>query len=70
MAGHFFTYLLPGMYSMPIGVVPKLHLTDFHLVTDHSAGKFTLNNYITKADSTICLDSLQAFGTTLHAVHA
>jgi len=62
--------LLPGMYSMPIGVVPKPHSTDFHLVTDHSAGKFALNNYIIKADSTIRLDSLQDFGTNLHAVQA
>ena len=59
--------LLPGMYSMHIGVIPKPHSTDFPLVTDHSAREFTLNNYITKADSTICLDSLQEFSTTLRA---
>jgi len=62
--------LLPGMYSMPIGVVPKPHSTDFRLVTDHSAGEFALNNYITKQDSTICLDSLQDFGVALRAVVA
>jgi len=45
--------LLPGMYSMPIGVVPKPHSTDFHLVTDHSTREFALNNYIAKLDSSI-----------------
>jgi len=58
------------MYSMPIGVVPKPHSTDFHLVTDHSAGDFTLNNNILKADSSICLDSLQDFEMALRAIIA
>jgi len=62
--------LLPGMYSMPIGVVPKPHSTDFRLVTDHSAGEFALNNYIMKADASIRLDNLQYFGTALRAVVA
>src|SRR5882724_13441169 len=57
----------PGMYSMPIGVIPKPHSTYFRLVTDHSTRELTLNNYITKADSTIHLDSLQDFGTLLRA---
>src|SRR5882724_440174 len=55
MADHFSPAsgpdLLPRMYSMPIGVVPKPHSTKFHLVADHSAREFALNNYITKADS-------------------
>ena len=45
--------LLPGMYSMPIGVVLKPLSTDCHLVMDHSAGEFALNNYIAKSDSSI-----------------
>ena len=45
--------LLLGMYSMPIRVIPKPRSTDFHLVTDHSTGEFTLNNYIAKSDSSI-----------------
>jgi len=28
----FSSELLPGMYSMPIGVIPKPHLTNLHLV--------------------------------------
>src|SRR5882724_12988904 len=58
------------MYSMPIGVIPKPCSTDFHLVMDHSAGEFALNNYIAKSDSSIRLDSLQDFGTALRAVIA
>ena len=42
----FGTELLPGMYSMPIHAVPKPHSTDFRLVTDHSAGCFSLNSMI------------------------
>ena len=42
----FGTDLLPGMYSMPIHAVPKPHSTDLRLVTDHSAGCFSLNSMI------------------------
>jgi len=38
--------LLPGMYSMPNGVIPKPHSSDLRLVTDHSAGEHALNNFI------------------------
>ena len=38
--------LLPGMYSMPIHAVPKLHSTDLQLVTNHSTGEFSLNSMI------------------------
>jgi hypothetical protein len=38
--------LLPGMYSMPIHVVPKPHSTNFRLVTNHSAGAYSLNSMI------------------------
>jgi len=56
------------MYSMPIGVVPKPHSTNLRLVTDHSAGDHALNNFITRADSSIKLDNLQHFGSILRAV--
>ena len=62
--------LLPGMYNIPIGVVPKPHSTNSWLITDHSTGKFALNNFITKVDSTIHLDNLQDFGMALHTVVA
>ena len=38
--------LLPGMYSMPIYVVPKPNSTDYQLVTDQSHGKHSLNSMI------------------------
>ena len=38
--------LLPGMYSMPIHAVPKPHSTDLRLVTNHSAGNYSLNSMI------------------------
>jgi len=62
--------LLPGMYNMLIGVMPKPHSMSSRLITDHSTGKFSLNNFITREDSMIHLDNLQDFGTTLCAVVA
>jgi len=53
---------------MPIGVVPKPHSTNIHLVTDHSAGEHALNSFIAHSNSTIKLDSLQDFGSILHAI--
>jgi hypothetical protein len=38
--------LLPGMYSMPAHAVPKPNSTNLHMVTDHSAGPFSLNSMI------------------------
>ena len=38
--------LLPGMYCMPIHAVPKLGSTDLRLVTDQSAGPFSLNSMV------------------------
>ena len=58
--------LLPGMYSMPIHVVPKPHLTNFRLVTNHSAGMYSLNSMIKRED--ICrypLDNMTHLGEML-----
>src|SRR5882724_9628671 len=66
----FGTELLPGMYSMPIGVVPKPHSTALRLITDHSASDHVLNSFITRTDSSIKLDNLQHFGTILRTVLA
>ena len=58
--------LLPGMYSMPIHVVPKPHSTDFRLVTNHSAGVYSLNSMIKRED--ICgypLDNMTHLGEML-----
>ena len=42
--------LMPGMYSMPIHAVPKPHSDDLRLVTNHSAGDFSLNSMIKRED--------------------
>jgi hypothetical protein len=42
----FGTDLLPGMYSMPAHAVPKPGSSDLRMVTDHSAGNFSLNSMI------------------------
>jgi hypothetical protein len=42
----FGSELLPGMYSMPIHAIPKPHSVDLRLVTDHSAGPYSLNSMI------------------------
>ncbi|KIK95372.1 hypothetical protein PAXRUDRAFT_47714, partial [Paxillus rubicundulus Ve08.2h10] len=38
--------LLPGMYSIPVHAVPKLHSMKFHLIVNHSAGTHSLNSMI------------------------
>jgi hypothetical protein len=46
----FGTELLPGMYSTPIHAVPKPRSEKLRLVNDHSAGEFSLNSMIARAD--------------------
>jgi hypothetical protein len=58
--------LLPGMYSMPIHAVFKPHSTDLRLVTDHSAGPFSLNNMIDHSQVTgFPLDNVLYLGEML-----
>jgi hypothetical protein len=58
--------LLPGMYSMPIHAVPKPHSTDLRLVTNHSAGEFSLNSMIRREDITgFPLDNMTHLGEML-----
>ena len=58
--------LLPGMYSMPIHAVPKPHSEDLCLVTDHSAGSFSLNSMIDHSQVTVfLLDNLRQLGEML-----
>ena len=64
----FGLHLLPGLYSMPKGVVPKPHSSGPHLVTDYSAGDYALNSFIAFSDASIKLDNLQDFGSILWAV--
>lgn len=54
------------MYSMPIHTVPKPGTNKFHLVTNHSAGEYALNNMITKEDiARVTLDNVQDLGNAL-----
>jgi hypothetical protein len=61
--------LLPGMYSMPIHAVPKPHSADLRLVTDHSAGRFSLNSMINHSKVTgFPLDNMRHLGEMLFDV--
>ena len=62
--------LLPGMYCMPVFAVPKPHSTDLRMVTDQSAGKFSLNSMIPHEDIIgYPLDNLQHLGQFLISMH-
>jgi len=62
--------LLPGMYCMPIFAVPKPHSTDLWMVTDQSAGKYSLNSMIPREDIMgYPLDNLQHLGEFLLSMH-
>ncbi|KIY43070.1 hypothetical protein FISHEDRAFT_78863 [Fistulina hepatica ATCC 64428] len=57
--------LLPGMYAVPMWVVPKPHSNGLRLVVDHSAGQFSLNSMIPRAERSVHLDGLQQLGEAL-----
>ncbi|KIY52916.1 hypothetical protein FISHEDRAFT_34137, partial [Fistulina hepatica ATCC 64428] len=57
--------LLPGMYGVPMWVVPKPHSDGLRLVVDHSAGKYSLNSMIPKLERRVHLDGLQQLGEAL-----
>jgi hypothetical protein len=58
--------LLPGMYSMPIHAVPKPNSDDLRMVTDQSAGEFSLNSMIPReAISGYPLDNMKRLGELL-----
>lgn len=59
----FGSNLLPGMYSAPIGVVPKPHSEKLRLIDDHSAGRYSLNSMIPRDARHIILDDMQRFGS-------
>ena len=65
----FGTDLLPGMYSMPIFAVPKPNSEDLRLVTDHSAGTFSLNSMIDHSQvNGFPLDNIRHLGEMLFDV--
>ena len=58
--------LLPGIYSMPIYAVLMPDISKFCLVTDHSAGQFTLNNMIScEVIAGVTLNNIQDLGNAL-----
>jgi len=62
----FGTELLPGMYSMPIHAVPKPRSTDLRMVTDQSAGQYSLNFMIPHAGiAGYPLDNMKRLGEIL-----
>ncbi len=62
----FGTKLLPGMYCMPVHVVPKPNSNKLRLVNDQSAGAFSLNSMIRpEAIKGAVLDGIPALGESL-----
>ncbi|KJA21358.1 hypothetical protein HYPSUDRAFT_117565, partial [Hypholoma sublateritium FD-334 SS-4] len=58
--------LLPGMMSVPCGVVPKgKDGKSFRLVVDHSAGPMSRNAWIDKSKVSVKLDGIAEFGEAL-----
>ena len=62
--------LLPGMTSIPIGVVPKLHSDKLCLVVDQSSGNYSLNSFIPRQGVAVPLDNLHDLGVILRNVRA
>jgi hypothetical protein len=65
----FRTELLPGMYAMPLGVVPKPRSEKLHLINNLSAGEFSCNSMIPTAEHSVHLDGMRVFGGALRRVH-
>jgi hypothetical protein len=60
--------LLPGMYAMPIHVIPKPYTVNFRLITNLSAGDFAPNTMINKTNvSNLPLDTISELGAALIA---
>jgi hypothetical protein len=64
----FGTELLPGMYAMPLGVVPKPRSEKLRLINDLSAGEYSCNSMIPQNEHSVRLDGMRALGGTLHHV--
>jgi hypothetical protein len=62
--------LLPGMFGIAIGVVPKPHSTKLRLVVDQSAEPFSLNALIPRDKVAIPLDNLHHLGSALRRVRS
>ncbi|KIJ32474.1 hypothetical protein M422DRAFT_184433, partial [Sphaerobolus stellatus SS14] len=62
--------LLPGMFSSPIGAVPKPHSSGMRLITDQSAGPHALNSFIPRDTTSVRYDNIHDFGKILRSVHS
>ncbi|RDX43240.1 hypothetical protein OH76DRAFT_1361410 [Lentinus brumalis] len=61
--------LLPGMYAMPVHIVPKPHSNKFRLVNDQSAGAFSLNSMIRpESIKGAVLDGMPPLGADLREI--
>jgi hypothetical protein len=68
LSPYFGVNLLPGMFSMPIGIVPKPHSTNLHMVIDQSADPFSQNSLITKTDGSVQMGTMHDLDRVLHQV--
>jgi hypothetical protein len=61
--------LLPGMYSVPTFAVLKEESSKFHLVTDQSAGKFSVNSMQSQHAVAFPMDTMIQLGECILQVH-
>ncbi|KIJ29249.1 hypothetical protein M422DRAFT_188756, partial [Sphaerobolus stellatus SS14] len=61
--------LLPGMFSSPVGAVPKPHSTGLRLITDQSTGPHALNSFIPRGAAAVQYDNMHDFGKLLRKIH-
>jgi hypothetical protein len=57
--------LLPGMFSMPLFVIPKAESDKFRVVFDHSAEPVALNSFIPRDKVSVVLDNMHDLGSAL-----
>jgi hypothetical protein len=62
--------LLPGMYSMPVGVVPKPCSSNLRMVVDQSAEPFSQNSMIPKRERFVRMDNMHHLGSVLRRAHS
>jgi hypothetical protein len=62
--------LLPGMYSMPLFVIPKPRTTKWCVVVDHSAEPHSLNSCIPREKFSVTLDNMHDLGLALRHAHS
>ncbi|KIM20800.1 hypothetical protein M408DRAFT_333803, partial [Serendipita vermifera MAFF 305830] len=65
----FGSELLPGMVCGPVFPVPKPGTNKLRLVTDHSAGTFSLNSLIPEDSRSVRFDNLHDLGSSLRHFH-